>query len=80
MPPSTAFDEPSGFHELPEFDVGDRVVATHPAGPWWHRVRRGTAGMVVARTTDWLVAVRFDTDQNEHVHRGSLAHERPGAG
>lgn len=74
MPPSTTFDEP------PEFDVGDRVVTTVPVGPRWHRMPRGSAGMVVARTPERLIAVRFDTARVEHVHPASLAFEEPAAG
>ncbi|MGY1741113.1 MULTISPECIES: hypothetical protein [unclassified Blastococcus] len=71
---STTFDEP------PEFDVGDRVVTTDPVGPLWRRVPRGSAGVVVARTAERLIAVRFDTGRVEHVHPASLAYEQPDAG
>ena len=74
MPPSTMFDEP------PEFDLGDRVVTVEPLGRRWHRVPRGGAGVVVARTAERLVAVRFDTGRMEHVHPARLAYEEPGAG
>jgi hypothetical protein len=73
MPPSTTFDE------LPEFDVGDRVVTVEPAGSRWHRVPRGSAGVVVARTPERLTAVRFDTGRVEHVHPAGLAYEEPEA-
>ena len=62
MPPSTTFDEP------PEFDVGDRVVTTGPIGPVWRRMPRGSTGVVIARTAERLVAVRFDAGGVEHVH------------
>jgi hypothetical protein len=74
MTPPTTFDEP------PEFDVGDRVVAIDPVGPRWHRVPRGTAGIVVARTPERLIAVRFDSGRVEHVHPARLAYEEPSAG
>jgi len=66
MPPSTTFDEP------PEFHVGDRVVTTGRVGPVWHGIASGTAGVVVARTADRLIAVRFDGGRVEHVHPGRL--------
>lgn len=74
MPPSTSFDEP------PEFDVGDRVVTTGPVGPRWRRVPRGSPGIVVARTPERLVAVRFDVGRVEHVHPVSLTYEESAAG
>ncbi len=74
MPSSTTFDEP------PEFDVGDRVVNTDPVGPRWHRVPRGSAGVVVARTPERLIAVRFDSGRVEHVHPACLAYEERPAG
>ena len=74
MPSSTTFDEP------PEFDVGDRVVTVEPVGPRWHRVPRGSAGVVVARTAERLIAVRFDTARIAHVHPADLTYEEPGAG
>jgi len=74
MPSSTTFDEP------PEFDVGDRVITVDPLGPRWHRVPRGSAGVVVARTAERLIAVRFDTGRVEHVHPADLMYEEPGAG
>jgi hypothetical protein len=73
VPPSTTFDEP------PEFDVGDRVVTTDPVGRRLHRIPRGSAGIVVARTPERLIAVRFDSGRVEHVHPASLAYEQPGA-
>ena len=69
MPPFTTFDEP------PEFDVGDRVVTIDPVGPLLHRVPRGSAGVVVARTAERLIAVRFDSGRVEHVHPAGLAYE-----
>jgi hypothetical protein len=70
MPPSTTFDEP------PEFDVGDRVVTTEPIGPAWHRrVPRGARGIVLARTAERLIAVRFDTGAVEHVHPAGLRYD-----
>ena len=44
---------PAGIDHLPEppeSDVGDRVVTVRPVGPRLHRVPRGGAGLVVART------------------------------
>ena len=68
MPTSTTFDEP------PEFDVGDRVVTTEAIGPVLHRrVPRGTRGVVVARTADRLIAVRFADAHVEHLHPTVLA-------
>lgn len=68
----TTFDEP------PEFDVGDRVVTTEPIGPVWRRrVPRGSRGLVVARTADRLIAVRFDTGLVEHVHPSVLGYDEP---
>jgi hypothetical protein len=72
MPPSTTFDEP------PEFDVGDRVVTVSPVGPRLRRVPRGSAGIVVARTPERLIAVRFDTGRVEHVHPARLQFEASG--
>jgi Xrn1 SH3-like domain len=74
VPPSTTFDEP------PEFDVGDRVVTVDPVGPRWRRVPRGSAGIVVARTAERLVAVHFDSSRVEHVHPALLTYEEPGTG
>jgi hypothetical protein len=68
MPPSVTFDEP------PEFDVGDRVITTEPIGPVLRRrVARGTGGIVVARTAERLIAVRFADGTVEHVHPNTLA-------
>jgi hypothetical protein len=68
MPASTTFDEP------PEFDVGDRVVSTEAIGPLLHRrLPRGARGVVIARTAERLVAVRFQDGQVEHLHPGLLA-------
>ena len=65
--PATTFDEP------PEYDVGDRVVLTTAIGPVWRRrVACGTRGIVVARTPERLLAVRFDDGSLEHVHPGTL--------
>jgi hypothetical protein len=72
VPPSTTFDEP------PEFDVGDRVVTVDPVGPRLRRIPRGSAGMVVARTPERLIAVRFDLGRVEHVHPARLRFEQPG--
>jgi hypothetical protein len=69
VPPSTTFDEP------PEFDVGDRVVTVDPVGPRLHRIPRGSAGIVVARTPERLIAVRFDTGRVEHAHPARLRFE-----
>jgi hypothetical protein len=69
VPPSTTFDEP------PEFDVGDRVVTVDPIGPRLHRIPRGSAGAVVARTPERLIVVRFDTGRIEHVHPARLQFE-----
>jgi hypothetical protein len=66
MPPSTTFDEP------PEFHIGDRVVTTGRVGRLGHGLARGTPGVVVALTTDGLIAVRFDAGRIEHVHPGDL--------
>jgi hypothetical protein len=74
MPPSTTFDEP------PEFDVGDRVVTADRVGPRWRRMPAGSAGVVVARSAERLIAVRFDGGRVEHVHPRSLAYEDPPAG
>jgi len=83
MPPSTTFDEP------PEFDVGDRVVTTGRVGSLRHGVPRGSHGIVIARTADRLIAVRFDADRApvdqtaggrvEHVHPSALRYEQPPA-
>jgi hypothetical protein len=70
VPPSTTFDEP------PEFDVGDRVVTVDPVGPRLHRIPRGSAGIVLARTSEQLIAVRFDTGRVEHVHPARLRFEQ----
>ena len=60
---TTTFDEP------PEFDVGDRVITNEAIGPAWHRrIPRGSPGIVIARTADRLIAVRFDNGQVEHLH------------
>lgn len=72
MPPSTTFDEP------PEFDVGDRVVTTEPLGSLIHRVPRGSRGVVVARTAERLIAVRFESGRVEHVHPNRLAYDDAG--
>lgn len=72
VPPATTFDEPR------EFDVGDRVVTVDPVGPLLHRIPRGSAGVVVARTPERLIAVRFDTGRVEHVHPSRLRDEQPG--
>lgn len=72
---STTFDEP------PEFDVGDRVMASEPIGHRWRvRVPRGTRGIVVARTADRLIAVRFVTGQVEHVHPSALSYDTDPSG
>jgi len=73
LPPSTTFDEP------PEFDVGDQVVTTDPVGPRWHRVPRGSRGIVVARTAERLIAVRFESARVEHVHPSLLRFDEAGA-
>ena len=70
MPPSTTFDEP------PEFDVGDRVVTVSAVGPRLHRIPRGSAGLVVARTPERLIAVHFDVGRVEHVHPAQLRYEQ----
>ena len=68
MSAHTTFDEP------PEFDVGDRVVTTKATGHRWHRsTARGERGIVVARTPDRLIAVRFDDGHVDHVHPATLA-------
>lgn len=72
MPPSTTFDEP------PEFDIGDRVVTTDSVGPPWHRIPRGSRGIVVARTADRLIAVRFYTGRVEHLHPSLLQFDEEG--
>ncbi len=65
--PGTTFDEP------PEYDAGDRVVLVSAIGPVWRRrVERGTRGIVVARTAERLIAVRFDDGTVEHVHPNAL--------
>jgi hypothetical protein len=74
MPPSTTFDEP------PEFDVGDRVITTDRWGPPWHRLPAGSRGIVVARTAERLIAVRFDTGRVAHVHPSCLRYDEPGTG
>jgi hypothetical protein len=38
---------------------------------------RGSAGVVVARTAERLIAVRFDTGPVEHVQPADLAYEEP---
>ena len=69
--PATTFDDP------PEYDVGDRVIAANAIGPVWHRrIARGACGIVVARTAERLVAVRFQDGTVEHVHPSDL---QPGA-
>ena len=66
----TTFDEP------PEFDVGDRVITTEPVGRRWrHRIDPGAHGIVIARTADRLIAVRFDDGRVEHLHPRVLAEE-----
>ena len=72
MPPSTTFDEP------PEFDVGDRVVTEDPVGPRLRRIAPGSAGVVIARTPERLIAVRFDSGRVQHVHPSRLRYERDG--
>lgn len=68
MPLATTFDEP------PEYDVGDRVVTTEPLGPRWHRRQpRGSSGIVIARTAERLIAVRFTDGTVEHLHPNDLA-------
>jgi hypothetical protein len=68
MAPGTTFDEP------PEFDVGDRVVTTEAIGPRWHRTAApGARGIVIARTAERLVAVRFEDGHVDHIHPSSLA-------
>jgi hypothetical protein len=67
MPPSTTFDEP------PEFDVGDRVITTEAIGPVLSRRPRGACGIVIARTPDRLIAVRFEDAHVEHLHPSVLA-------
>jgi hypothetical protein len=52
------------------------VVTIDPVGPRWHRVPRGSAGIVVARTAERLIAVRFDIGRVEHVHPACLAYEQ----
>jgi len=72
MPPSTTFDEP------PEFDVGDQAVSAEPIGPTWHRrVPRGARGVVLTRTAERLIAVRFDSGEVEHVHPNGLRYADP---
>jgi hypothetical protein len=74
MPPSTTFDDP------PEFDVGDRVVTVEAVGPVWHRrVASGSHGIVVARTAERLIAVRFATGTVEHLHPSQLRLDDGGA-
>lgn len=69
MPVPTTFDEP------PEFDIGDRVATTIATGPRWHRTTaRDQHGIVVARTAERLIAVRFDDGHVDHVHPATLAH------
>jgi hypothetical protein len=69
MPPGTTFDEP------PDFDIGDRVVTTEAIGPVLRRrVARGAQGIVIARTADRLIAVRFADGQVEHLHPNVLAY------
>ena len=69
--PATSFDDP------PEYEVGDRVVAVNAIGPVWHRrVARGSRGIVIARTAERLIAVRFLDGTVEHVHPNDL---RPAA-
>jgi hypothetical protein len=72
LPPSTTFDEP------PEFDIGDRVVTTDSVGPPWHRIPRGSRGIVVARTADRLIAVRFYTGRVGHLHPSLLQFDEGG--
>lgn len=70
MPAFTTFDEP------PEFDVGDRAVTTTATGhPWRRTTARGQHGMVIARTADRLIAVRFDDGHVDHVHPATLTLE-----
>ena len=51
-----------------------------PVGPRLHRVPRRGTGVVVARTPERLIAVRFHTGRVEHVHPVCLACEELGAG
>lgn len=65
--PATTFDDP------PEYDVGDRVTAVIAIGPVWHRrVARGARGIVIARTAERLIAVRFLDGTVEHVYPNDL--------
>jgi hypothetical protein len=74
VPPATTFDEP------PQFDVGDRVVSTERVGPLLQGVPRGSRGVVIARTADRLIAVRFDSGRVEHVHPARLRFDEQGLG
>jgi hypothetical protein len=62
----------------PEFDVGDRVVTVDSVGSLLRRVPRGSAGIVVGRTPQRLVAVRFGAGRVEHVHPSRLRFEQRG--
>jgi hypothetical protein len=73
VPPTTTFEEP------PEFDVGDRVVSTGRLGVMPHGVPRGSRGVVIARTADRLIAVRFDSGRVEHMHPSRLRFDAPGS-
>ncbi len=65
--PATSFDDP------PEYDVGDRVTAVSAIGRVWRRrVARGARGIVIARTAERLIAVRFLDGAVEHVHPNDL--------
>ncbi|TWP34847.1 hypothetical protein [Leekyejoonella antrihumi] len=71
--PTTSFDDP------PEYDVGDRVIAANAIGPVWNRrVARGTGGIVIARTAERLIAVRFHNGAVEHVHPNELRPDTAG--
>jgi hypothetical protein len=68
MPPSTTFDG------SPEFGVGDRIITTQPIGRVLRRrVPRGSGGVVISRTVDRLIAVRFEDGTVGHVHPSRLA-------
>jgi hypothetical protein len=74
MPSSTPFDEP------PQYDTGDRVITRAPIGPVWHRRKpRGSKGIVIARTAERFIAVRFRDGQVEHLPPELLALD-PGDG
>jgi hypothetical protein len=64
---------------LPELDVGDRVVAVHHLGGFIRpKVRRGSPGVVVARTPDGTLQVTFTTGHTLALAPDAVALPDPG--